>query len=103
MADPVQIESGAQRLSDLPRTLRTASVVGPQVVVTLELSDKSCLALARIIEDGLRPDRVSIHYRDAPLPGFAVAILTFSLGLTMIGVAGDAALGLIDLARLVLP
>lgn len=99
MADLKLVLEG--QLDTLPGALRTAVCVNPQV--ELQLTAKGALHLARVIERGVEPDRVVILYRDAPLPGFAVAILTFSVGLSVIGLAGDAALGLIDLARLVLP
>lgn len=88
-------------VADMPRHIRNA--VAMNGGVTMEMPAVEALQVARAIENGIAPVRVAIVYRDAPLSRFEVFLHTLTLGLCMFGFVGDAALGLIDLIRMVLP
>ena len=103
MAEQTAFDRGRIPLSDLPATFRLAACTYATPTVEVTLSAKSCIHLASAIERGMDHDRVTIVYRDAPMPRWEAVLHTFFLGLAMFGFMGDAVLALIDLARAVLP
>lgn len=99
MGDRVEYSAEA-KLEEFPRHIRNIVAMGGGVAICP--NDKDALRLARAIERGLDPDRITIVYRDAPMSRWEAVLHTLALGLCMFGFMGDAVLALIDLARLMI-